>query len=150
MSLTLRTPWSRRHRRSKSIHVIRATCHRLNTRGHHPVRCLWSSAARFRPRRSGRCPRCPQGTRCRRRRLNLSMANFNGSFPNSGNPELTNASRHPPERPEGSCESSTSEQELQRELKLPRIEIRNGRGNCAETATIRRNISRQQAGLTSF
>jgi hypothetical protein len=63
MSLTLRTPRSRRHRRSKSIHVIRATCHRLNTRGHHPVRCLWSSAARrFRPRRSGRRPRCPQGS----------------------------------------------------------------------------------------
>src|ERR1700676_2842085 len=44
---------------------------------------------------------------------------------------------------------SELEQELQSELELPRVDVGNGRGNGAKTASTRRPVSRQQANRSA-
>src|ERR1700731_3797075 len=44
---------------------------------------------------------------------------------------------------------SELEQELQSELELPRVDVGNGRGNGAKTASTRGRVSRQQANRSA-
>src|SRR5580704_4980262 len=48
-----------------------------------------------------------------------------------------------------SSHRSELEQELQRELQLPRIDVGNGRGDGAKTANTRGRVSRQQANRST-
>src|SRR5258708_1922791 len=53
------------------------------------------------------------------------------------------------QRRAASSEGDRLEQELQRELKLPRVDVGDGRGNGAKTASARGRVSRQQANRSA-